>query len=73
MEQMTISELVEETKPKAKPKAKAIPKPQKVEEQPKPTEYVPTDDDTTRYLNNIRKEKAMRKQQGYDQLISNAF
>ena len=71
MEQMTITELVEETKPKPKPKAKPIAKPHKVED--KPTEYVPTDDDIKRYLSNIRKEKAMRKQQGYDQLISNAF
>ena len=68
---MTITELTEETKPKPKPKAKPIAKPQKVEE--KPVEYVPTDDDVKRYLSNIRKEKAMRKQQGYEKLISNAF
>jgi len=71
MEQMTITELTEETKPKAKAKAKAIPKPQKVED--KPAEYTPTDDDIKRYLSNIRKEKAMKKQQGYEKLISNAF
>ena len=75
MEEMTITELIEETKPKAKPKPKPQPKPQpkKYEEPPKPTEYVPTDDDIKRYLSNIRKEKAMRKQLGYEKLISNAF
>ena len=75
MEHMTISELIEETKPKAKPKPKPQPKPQpkKYEEPPKPTEYVPSDDDIKRYLSNIRKEKAMRKQQGYEKLISSAF
>ena len=71
MEQMTITELIEETKPKPKPKAKPIAKPQKVED--KPAEYVPTDDDIKRYLSNIRKEKAMRKQQGYEKLIGSAF
>ena len=94
MEQMTITELIEETKPtpkpvaepepvivdieevpKAKPKAKPKPKPQ-----PQPSkyqeitpEYVPTDDDILRYLRNIRKEKAMKKQQGYDRMMSAAF
>ena len=75
MEQMTITELIEETKPKAKPKPKPQPKPQpkKYEEPPKPAEYTPTDDDIKQYLSNIRKEKAMRKQQGYEKLISSAF
>jgi len=75
MEQMTITELIEETtpKPKAKacPKSKPIANPAKAEE--KPTEYIPNDDDIKRYLSNVRKEKAMRKQQGYDKLISTAF
>jgi len=75
MEQMTITELIEETKPKPKPKAKARPKAtaiqQKVED--KPTEYIPNDEDVKRYLSNIRKEKAMRKQHGYEKLISTAF
>ena len=73
MEQMTITELVEETKPKPKAKAKPVPKPVKVEEQPKPAEYIPNDDDIKRYLSNVRKEKAMRKQQGYEKLMSSAF
>ena len=73
LEQMTITELIEETKPKPKPKPrpKAIAIQQKVED--KPTEYIPNDEDVKRYLSNIRKEKAMRKQQGYDKLISTAF
>ena len=45
--------------------------PVKVEE--KPVEYIPNDDDIKRYLSNVRKERAMRKQQGYDKLMSNAF
>ena len=84
MEQMTIDELVEETKPKPKPKAKPKPKPQKVENIPsdkdiknhvfaKAEAFVPTDEDIKRYLSNIRKEKAMKKQQGYEKLISDAF
>ena len=80
MEQMTITELIEETKPKPKAKPKPKPKPQpepkKYEEQPKPTfveQYIPNDDDIKRYLSNVRKEKAMRKQQGYDKLMSSAF
>ena len=71
---MTITEIIEETKPKPKTKASAskpIAKPQKVKD--KPTEYIPTDDEIKTYLSNIRKEKAMRKQQGYDNLISTAF
>jgi len=75
LEQMTITELIEETKPKPKakacPKGKPIANPAKAEE--KPTEYIPNDDDIKRYLSNVRKEKAMRKQQGYDKLISTAF
>jgi len=92
LEQMTITELIEETKPK--PKAKACPKGKSVGAEPpplkatkspfqpianpvkaeeKPTEYIPNDDDIKRYLSNVRKEKAMRKQQGYDKLISTAF
>jgi len=92
MEQMTITELIEETKPKPKPKAKARPKAtaiqQKVEDKSvgaeppplkatkspfQPTEYIPNDEDVKRYLSNIRKEKAMRKQHGYEKLISTAF
>ena len=73
MEQMTISELIEETKPKAKPKPKPKPKPQPIKYEETKPEYVPTDDDIKRYLHNIRKEKAMKKQQGYDRLISTAF
>ena len=71
MEQMTITELIEETKPKPKAKDKPIAKPAKVED--KPAEYIPNDDDIKRYLSNVRKEKAMRKQQGYDKLMSSAF
>ena len=71
MEQMTITELIEETKPKPKPRPKAIAIQQKVED--KPTEYIPNDEDVKRYLSNIRKEKAMRKQHGYEKLISTAF
>ena len=71
MEQMTITEFVEETKPK--PKAKAKPKPEPVKVIDKPAEYIPNDEDIKRYLSNVRKEKAMRKQQGYDKLMSNAF
>jgi len=73
LEQMTITELIEETKPKPKPKPrpKAIAIQQKVED--KPTEYIPNDEDVKRYLSNIRKEKAMRKQHGYEKLISTAF
>ena len=81
---MTITELIEETKPKPKAKAKAISKPQKVENIPSDKDiknhvfvnaeaFVPTDDDIKKYLSNVRKEKAMRKQQGYDKLISSAF
>ena len=90
MEQMTISELIEETKPKpkpepepviidieevpkAKPKFKLKPKPQPSKYQETTPEYVPTDEDIKRYLSNIRKEKAMKKQQGYDRLMINAF
>ena len=62
-----------ESAPKPKAKAKPVPKPVKVEEQPKPAEYIPNDDDIKRYLSNVRKEKAMRKQQGYDKLMSSAF
>ena len=71
LEQMTITELIEETKPKPKPRPKAIAIQQKVED--KPTEYIPNDEDVKRYLSNIRKEKAMRKQHGYEKLISTAF
>ena len=78
LEQMTITELIEETKPK--PKAKACPKGKpiantaKAEEKPTFVEqYIPNDDDIKKYLSNVRKEKAMRKQQGYDKLISTAF
>jgi len=71
MEQMTITELIEETKPKPKAKPKPIPKPAKVED--KPAEYIPNDEDIKIYLSNVRKEKAMRKQQGYDKLMSSAF
>ena len=70
-EQMTITEIIEETKPKPKAKPKPIAKPAKVED--KPAEYIPNDDDIKRYLSNVRKEKAMRKQQGYDKLMSSAF
>ena len=73
MEQMTIDELVEETKPKPKPKAKPKPKPEPKKYDDKPTEYIPTDEDIKRYLSNIRKEKALKKQQGYEKLISGAF
>jgi hypothetical protein len=84
MEQMTVTELLEETKPRPKAKAKAISKPQKVENIPsdkdikdhvfvKAEAFAPTDDDIKKYLSNIRKEKAMRKQQGYDKLIRTAF
>ena len=73
LEQMTITELIEETKPKPKAKArpKAIANPAKAED--KPTEYIPNDEDVKRYLSHIRKEKAMRKQHGYEKLISTAF
>ena len=73
MEQITITELMEETKPKAKPKPKHQPKPQPKKYEEPPAQYTPTDDDIKRYLSNIRKEKAMRKQQGYEKLISTAF
>ena len=72
--QMTIKpqgQLIEETKPK--PKAKPKPKPEPVKVIDKPAEYIPNDDDIKRYLSNVRKEKAMRKQQGYDKLMSSAF
>jgi hypothetical protein len=67
LEQMTVTEILEETKPKPKPK----PKPPKAQETL--AEYTPTDDDIKKYLGNVRKEKAMRKQQGYDKLIRTAF
>ena len=70
MEQMTITELIEETKPKPKPKPKPQPKRQRKKYEDTPTEYIPNDDDVKIYLGNIRKKKAMRKQQGYDKLIS---
>ena len=78
LEQMTITELIEETKPKPKakacPKGKPIANPAKAEEKPTFVEqYIPNDEDVKRYLSNIRKEKAMRKQHGYEKLISTAF
>lgn len=71
MEQMTITEFIEETKPKPKPNVKPIAKLEQVED--KPLEHIPNDDDIKRYRSNIRKEKAMRKQQGYDKLIRLPF
>jgi len=74
MEQMTITELIEETKPKPKAKPKPKPEPVKVIEKPALVEqYMPNDDDIKRYLSIVRKEKATRKQQGYDKLMSSAF
>lgn len=84
MEQMTVTEILEETKPKPKPRPKAIAVPKKVENIPsdkdikthvlvKEEAFVPTDDDVKKYLGNIRKEKAMKKQQGYEKMISTAF
>ena len=74
MEQMTITELIEETKPKPKAKPKPKPEPVKAIEKPALVEqYIPNDDDIKRYLSNVRKEKAMRKQQGYEKLMSSAF
>ena len=74
MEQMTITELIEETKPKPKAKPKPKPEPVKVIDKPAFVEqYIPNDEDIKRYLSNVRKEKAMRKQQGYDKLMSSAF
>ena len=84
LELMTITELIEETKPEPKAKAKAISKSQKVENLSSDKDiknhvfvnaeaFVPTDDDIKRYVSNVRKEKAMRKQQGYETLISTAF
>ena len=70
---MTITELVEDCKPKAKPKPKPKPKPTPSKYEETTPEYVPTDEDIKRYLSNIRKEKAMKKQQGYDRLMVNAF
>ena len=68
---ITDIEEVPKAKPKPKPKPKPQPQPSKYEETT--PEYVPTDDDIKKYLNNIRKEKAMKKQQGYDRLMSTAF
>ena len=76
LEQMTVTEILEETKPRPKPKPKPQPKPQPKKYEDaiyQPPTLAPNDDDVKRYLSNIRKEKAMKKQQGYDKMISSAF
>jgi hypothetical protein len=85
MEKLTISE----PKPKAKAKPKAKPKsacaipveentpvpltPGEKDDKGQNFYYIPNDEDIKRYLGNMRKEKAMKKNQGYERLIGSAF